>query len=85
MQNLLNLINTDSEPKQNHTQSSILLSLKDLFDFEVEYWQNSSNAAGTCGLLDELEFYELLDLDTLGEQDTYITIDNMSEAVLMSH
>ena len=85
MQNLLNLINADSEPEQNHTQSSILLSLKDLFNFEVEYWQNSSNVVGTHGLLDELEFYEWLDLDVLGEQDTDITIDNMSEAVLMSH
>ena len=51
---------------------------------KLKYWQNSSNAAGTHGLLDELEFYELLDLDASGEQDTDITIDNMSEAVLMS-
>ena len=35
MQNLLNLINADSKPEQNHTQSSILLSLKDLLTLKL--------------------------------------------------
>ena len=64
--------------------SSIPLALKDLFDFNIDYWQSSSEVAGTRGLQDELEFYELLDLDASGEQDTDIAVDSMSEAVLMS-
>lgn len=37
------------------------------------------------GLQDELEFYELLDLDASGELDTDIAVDGRSEAVLMSN
>jgi hypothetical protein len=41
--------------------------------------------SGSRGLQDELEFYELLDMDVLGEQDTDVVVDGMSEAVPMSN
>ena len=41
--------------------------------------------SGSHGLQDELEFYELLDMDVLGEQDTDFVVDDMSEAVPMSN
>ena len=91
VERLLKLVdeeNTErSEPHLNHEASSIRLS--ELFDFRVEYWMGMAEMTGCRGLQDEprdeLEFYELLDLDGSGEQDTDTTVDSMSEAVLMSN
>jgi len=43
------------------------VALSELFDFTVEYWMKTAKLTGARGLQDELEFYELLDMDGLGE------------------
>ena len=50
----------------------------------MDYWLNAAESTGSRGLQD-LEFYELLDMDGSGEQDTDVVVDGMSEAVLMSN
>jgi hypothetical protein len=87
VQRLLNLVGTEgsaeSHPHPGPAASPIKLS--DLFDFTVGYWSQTVESTGMRGLQDELEFYELLDLDASGELDTDVAVDGMSEAVLMSN
>ncbi|KAF8496176.1 hypothetical protein F5888DRAFT_1907416 [Russula emetica] len=61
------------------------IKLSELFDFTVGYCPKMAESTGSRGLQDELEFYELLDMDASGEQDTDVAVDGMSEAVLMSN
>ena len=61
--------------------SSQKFTLANLFDFTVDYWLKSSEATGYRGLQDELELYELMDMDASGKLDTDV---DMAEAVLMS-
>lgn len=63
------------------------IKLSELFDFTVGYWLETTESTGFRGLQDELEFYELLDMDMDGsdEQDTDVPVDGMSEAVLTSN
>jgi hypothetical protein len=64
--------------------STLSFTLADLFDFSDNYWVKSSEATGNRGLQDELDLYELVDLDASGELDTDIDVDGMAEAVLTS-
>jgi len=64
--------------------STLSFTLAELFDFSVDYWVQSSEATGNRGLQDELELYELVDLDASGELDTDVDVDGMAEAVLSS-
>ena len=82
---LLKLINDEENTELHSTSTASPVQLSELFDFTVEYWMKTAESTGACGLQDELEFYELLDMDGLGELDTDIVVDGMSEAVLMSN
>lgn len=82
--NLMAMVDDDEDIEPIKFPSSLSIKLSDLFDFKVDYWINSSEVAGNRGLQDELEFYELIDLDASGEIDTDVDVDGMSEAVLAS-
>ena len=47
-----------------------LLKLSEVFDFSNTHWVESVQSAQEKSFEKELEFYELLDLDAKGEDDT---------------
>ena len=47
-----------------------LLKLAEVFDFSNTHWVESVQSAQEKSFEKELEFYELLDLDAEGEDDT---------------
>lgn len=85
VQRLLNLINTDKNTESHTSPTASPIKLSELFDFTVGFWSKTAESTGLRGLEDELEFYELLDMDASGELDTDVAVDGMSEAVLMSN
>jgi hypothetical protein len=86
VESLLKLIDNKEENMELHLSCTASpIKLLELFDFTVEYWIKTAELTGSRGLQDELEFYELLDMDGSGEQDTDIMVDGMSEAILMSN
>lgn len=56
------------QPGQSSTRPE-LMSLQDLFDFENTFWITNHTKSSTLGLQEELELYELLDLDEHGDED----------------
>jgi hypothetical protein len=75
---------SNDDEDNEHVPSTLLLTLANLFDFSVDYWVKASEATGNRGLQDELDLYELIDLDASGELDTDVDVDGMAEAVLTS-
>ena len=88
VQRLLSFVNTEDNMESRPSPAASPpspIKLSDLFDFTVGYWSKTAESMGARGLQDELEFYELLDMDASGELDTDVVADGMSEAVLMSN
>jgi hypothetical protein len=56
--------------RMNPSHQLYHLTLANLFDFSVDYRVKASEATGSRGLHDELDLYELIDLDASGESDT---------------
>jgi len=81
---LIAMANEDDDDEDQTAASPQTFTLARLFDFTVDYWLKSSEATGYRGLQDELELYELMDMDASGELDTDVDVDGMAEAVLMS-
>ena len=80
---LISLANGEDDEHES-LPSTLSFTLADLFDFSVDYWVKASEATGNRGLQDELDLYELMDLDASGELDTDVDVDGMAEAVLTS-
>jgi hypothetical protein len=74
----------DEDDVDESFPSTLSFTLADRFDFSDDYWVKSSEATGNRGLQDELDLYELVDLDASGELDMDIDVDGMAEAVLTS-
>jgi len=85
VQSLLNLIDAEDNIESHPSPTALPIKLSELFDFTVGFWAKTAESTGSRGLQDELEFYELLDMDASGELDTDVAVDGMSEAVLMSN
>lgn len=81
---LIAMANEDDNDDDQNAASPQKFTLTRLFDFTVDYWLKSSEATGYRGLQDELELYELIDMDASGELDTDIDVDSMAEALLTS-
>ena len=75
---------SNTNDKDQTVASPQNFTLASLFDFTVDYWLKSSKVTGYWGLQDELELYELMDMDASGELDTDVDVDGMAEAVLMA-
>ena len=84
---LISMANDDLGEDDRHGPfpSTLSFTLTSLFDFSADYWVKSSEATGSRGLQDEVELYELADLDASGELDTDFDVDAIAEAVLTSH
>jgi hypothetical protein len=57
------MANDDEDDGHESFPSTLSFSLANLFAFSVGYWVKSSEATGNRGLQDELDLYELIDLD----------------------
>lgn len=67
----------DDDDDLNHTSRKIA----DIFNFENSVWTEISKELAIRGLDDELELYELIDLDAAGEDDSTM-VDEMTQASL---
>jgi hypothetical protein len=88
VQRLLSFVNAEDNVELHPSPAAASrpspIKLSDLFNFTAGYWSKTAESIGARGLQDELEFYELLDMDASGELDTDVA-DGMSEAILMSN
>ena len=75
------LFNTNTLPARGQTTRLPLLKLTEVFDFSNMHWVEAVRSAQENSFEKELEFYELLDLDAEGEDDS-MDIDNTTEQVL---
>jgi hypothetical protein len=74
---------TDREPVTRSTIIGHPISLSDLFDFSQPHWVQHYENAARRSFDEELEMYELLDLDAAGEEEVDVDLDD-STGDLMS-
>ena len=60
---------SSSQPGRQAFSRPISITLKDLIDGSANYWQELHKKSAVRSLDEELEFYELLDMDAEGETD----------------
>jgi len=77
MSSLASNAEDDDGDNLNHTSGKIA----NIFNFENSMWTEISKELAICGLDDELELYELIDLDAAGEDDSTM-VDEMTQASL---
>ena len=68
VQKLIDAVDTDNDSDEPPEPSTDMISIpiRDLFDFTQSYWVEAYGKLAMQGLQDELELYELLDLDCNG-------------------
>lgn len=64
---LVNAVEMDNDLPPTPISRSMLIPIKDLFDFTQVYWVEAYEKHGMWGLQEELELCELLDLDAEGD------------------
>jgi hypothetical protein len=77
IQELIEAVELDNEEPPEPSPNALSIPIKDLFDFTQSYWVDSYSKLAMRGLQDELELYELLDLDAEGD-----TVENEADEVL---
>jgi len=79
VQKLIDAVDTDNDSDEPPEPSTDMLSIpiRDLFDFTQSYWVEAYDKLAMRGLQDELELYELLDLDADGD-----TVENEADDTL---
>jgi hypothetical protein len=60
------------------------IKLEDLFNFEDTWWIRTQEQIGMRGLDEELEVYELLDMDAIGEDDIDVDVDDMTRELMQN-
>ncbi|KAH7919499.1 hypothetical protein BV22DRAFT_984226, partial [Leucogyrophana mollusca] len=65
----LDVEDLDEGPLEDFTPSLEKISLQQLFNFVDDHWSRTVHRLGMKSLDDELEFYELVDMDAEGEDD----------------
>ncbi|KAH9029946.1 ribonuclease H-like domain-containing protein [Lactarius pseudohatsudake] len=79
-QELIDAVETDDSAEPPEPSSNVLrlsIPIRNLFDFTQSYWVEAYEKLAMRGLQDELELYELLDLDAEGD-----TVENEADDVL---
>ncbi|EPQ51031.1 hypothetical protein GLOTRDRAFT_49718 [Gloeophyllum trabeum ATCC 11539] len=77
------MIEEDTEDTETPYPSKISLKLTEIFDFSTQYWTAEYAEKPRRSLDDELELYQLLDLDAEGEEvEADFTLDDAAGAVL---
>jgi len=72
----------DSDDGSLQWPSEISIKISDLFDFSKTHWVSLHKRSASHSLDEELEFYELLDLDAPGEEDINLDMDQALDSVL---
>lgn len=72
----------DDDDGEGQMPSEITIEIAKLFDFTKKFWIPSHERTASRSLDEELELYELLDLDAPGEEDINIAIDHTLDSVL---
>jgi hypothetical protein len=63
--------------------SELSVPLAELFDFENNYWVEIQERVGYMGLDEEMELYQLLDLDANGEMEDGEGMDEQGTSILL--
>jgi len=77
VQELIEAVETDGDEPLEPSSDVLSIPIKNLFDFMQSYWVEAYGKMAMQGLQDELELYELLDLDADGD-----TIKNEADDAL---
>jgi hypothetical protein len=72
----------DDDDGDGQMPSVISIEIAKLFDFTNKSWIPSHERSASRSLDEELELYELLDLDAPGEEDINVEIDHALDSVL---
>lgn len=73
----------DCEPVCRSATVGCPLKLTELFDFTRTHWTTMYEKGALRNFDEELELYELLDLDADGEDDTDVRVDGFTEDLLL--
>ena len=74
--------NLDDEPVRPSPVIGRWVSIQELFDFSRSHWVEMYAKSAKCSFDEELELYELLDLDAQGEDDVDLEVDDSTGAML---
>jgi len=74
---------TDQEPVTDPTVIGRYPTLYQLFDFTDSHWVHLYENSARRSFEDELELYELLDLDAEGEEDADVDVDDSTGEILV--
>ena len=74
---------TDCEPVMAPTIIGHCIVLSQLFDFADPHWVHLFENSARQGFEEELELYELLDLDADGEEEADINLDDSTGDILI--
>ena len=77
VQELIEAVEIDDGDLPEPLPDALSIPIKDLFDFTKSYWVEAYSKLAMRGLQDELELYELLDLDAEGD-----TVENEADDTL---
>lgn len=58
------------------------VTISNLFDFEAKAWVDAFARSSIRSFEEELELYEMLDLDAEGEEDIDLNVDETTEDIL---
>ena len=73
----------DAELDEEFLPSIEKLKIKELFEFSNDHWLNVTKNVAMRGLQEELELYELVDLDAEGVPNDDPELDSMTAAVVL--
>jgi hypothetical protein len=73
---------TDGEPVRAPGIIGDLVSVEELFDFGQSHWVELYAKSPRRSFDEELELYELLDIDAQGEADVDLDVDDSTGAIL---
>jgi hypothetical protein len=85
VQGFAKLADADQDEEDAQTFSCVpwQVSISKLFDFTKAHWVSKHERSASRSLNEELELYELLDLDAPGEEDVDLEIDPTLDSVFV--
>jgi len=80
----LQLVDDDDTDCAPVTPSTIgLTPIKSLFDFSCSHWVDMYSKSSICSFNEELQLYEMLDLDAGGKDNAGVDVDDNTGDILM--
>ena len=82
LESFTKLVEGDQDDGEAHMPSQITITVCELFNFENNNWVLPHKCSASCSLDEELELYELLDLDAPGDEDVHLEVDEVLDSIL---